>query len=107
MSHFGTRIAPTLLETALEAPPCWGDNVNKPTRHRLTAIEREMVFSIAKGCTDRDIARQFLLSTDDVKRNLAKLFGKVGVDNRLQLVIHAAGSGLLGSSSENTLKDSL
>ena len=99
MSHFGTRIAPTLVETDLGAPLLLGDNVNKPTRHRLTAIEREMIFSIAKGCTDRDIARQFLLSTDDVKRNLAKLFGKVGVDNRLELVIHAAGSGLLDQAA--------
>jgi DNA-binding NarL/FixJ family response regulator len=73
--------------------------VNKPTRHRLTAIEREMVLSIARGCTDRDIAQQFLLSTDDVKRNLAKLFGKVGVDNRLELVIHAAGIGLLDQAA--------
>jgi DNA-binding NarL/FixJ family response regulator len=76
-----------------------GGNVNKLTRHRLTAIEREMVLSIARGCTDRDIARQFLLSTDDVKRNLAKLFGKVGVDNRFELVIHAAGNGLLDQAA--------
>ena len=64
-------------------------------QHRLTRREREIVSSIARGCTDKDIALECVLTEDAVKRHLVKLFGKLGVQNRLELVIHAVGNRLL------------
>jgi DNA-binding NarL/FixJ family response regulator len=81
--------------------------LNIAAQHRLTALEREIVSSIARGYTNKDIAREFFLSEDGVKHHLDKLFGELGVDNRLELVIHVVGSGLLDRTREDALKGSL
>lgn len=47
------------------------------------------------GYTNEDMAQSFSLSEDDVERFVLKLFDKLRVGNRLELVIHALGHGLL------------
>lgn len=62
---------------------------------RLTALEHGIVASITRGYTDKDIALKYFLSQEAVKHHLNQVFNKLGVENRLELVIHAVGSGLL------------
>jgi DNA-binding NarL/FixJ family response regulator len=55
----------------------------------LTPRELEVVGSIVEGCSNRDIARQFSLSEETVKRHLSNIFDKTGVSTRLELALFA------------------
>jgi len=42
-----------------------------------------------EGCSNRDIAKQFSLSEETVKRHLSNIFDKTGVSTRLELALFA------------------
>lgn len=62
----------------------------------LTARETEIVSAIKDGKSNREIAKQFWISEETVKRHLSNIYGKVGVSSRLELAV-LAGKGGLGS----------
>ena len=53
----------------------------------LTPRELEVVGCIVEGCSNRDIAKQFNLSEETVKRHLSNIFDKTGVSTRLELAL--------------------
>jgi two-component system nitrate/nitrite response regulator NarL len=55
----------------------------------LTPRELDFVGCIVEGCTNRDIARQFNIGEETVKRHLSKVFDKTGVSTRLELALFA------------------
>jgi two-component system nitrate/nitrite response regulator NarL len=55
----------------------------------LTPREMEVVGCIVEGCSNRDIARQFTISEETVKRHLSNIFDKTGVSTRLELALFA------------------
>ena len=55
----------------------------------LTPRELEVVGAIVEGCSNRDIAKQFNLSEETVKRHLSNIFDKTGVSTRLELALFA------------------
>src|SRR6202041_93855 len=55
----------------------------------LTPRELEVVGCIVKGCSNRDIAKQFTLSEETVKRHLSNIFDKTGVSSRLERALFA------------------
>jgi two-component system, NarL family, nitrate/nitrite response regulator NarL len=57
--------------------------------YRLTPRELEVVGCIVEGCSNRDIAKQFSLSEETVKRHLSNVFDKTGVSTRLELALFA------------------
>jgi len=61
----------------------------------LTPRELEMVGAIVDGCSNRDIARQFGLSEETVKRHLSNVFDKTGVSTRLELALFAIAHHLV------------
>ncbi len=61
----------------------------------LTARELEVVTLITEGCTNKDIAKQFGISEETVKRHLTNIFNKLGVGNRLELALFALNHHLL------------
>ncbi len=61
----------------------------------LTPRELEVVGSIVEGCSNRDIARQFSLSEETVKRHLSNIFDKTGVSTRLELALFAIAHQLV------------
>jgi DNA-binding NarL/FixJ family response regulator len=72
---------------------------NAVSRHRgadrggtLTAREREIAKLIARGCTDRDIARMLRISFSTVRTHVNRCFEKLGCANRAEL------SGLVAST---------
>lgn len=73
---------------------------NTKQKRQLSGLERAIVLSVAKGYTDTDIAHQLLLSEEGVKSQLVNVFRKLNVSNRLELVIHALGHGLLQQHGE-------
>jgi DNA-binding NarL/FixJ family response regulator len=61
----------------------------------LTPRELEVVGAIVEGCSNRDIAKQFGLSEETVKRHLSNIFDKTGVSTRLELALFAIAHQLV------------
>jgi DNA-binding NarL/FixJ family response regulator len=61
----------------------------------LTPREMEVVGCIVEGCGNRDIARQFGISEETVKRHLSNIFDKTGVSTRLELALFAIAHKLV------------
>ena len=73
----------------------------KPERktYGLTPREMEVIGCIVEGCSNRDIAKQFNLSEETVKRHLSNIFDKTGVSTRLELAMFAIAHELVNPSS--------
>jgi two-component system nitrate/nitrite response regulator NarL len=54
---------------------------------------------IVKGLSNRDIAKQFDLSEETVKRHLSNIFNKLNISTRLELAIFAI-SHKLGTNTD-------
>jgi DNA-binding NarL/FixJ family response regulator len=63
----------------------------------LTPREMEVVGCIVEGCSNRDIAKQFGLSEETVKRHLSNIFDKTGVSTRLELAMFAIAHHLVAT----------
>jgi len=55
----------------------------------LTSRELEMIESIVAGYTNKEIGQKFSISEQTVKHHLTNIFDKLGVSNRLELVLFA------------------
>lgn len=58
-------------------------------RAGLTPRELEIVSAIVAGLSNKDMARQFAISEQTVKHHLTRIYGKLGVSNRLELALYA------------------
>ncbi len=61
----------------------------------LTPRELEVVNSIVEGCSNKDIAKEFVISEETVKRHLSNIFDKTGVSTRLELALFAIAHKLV------------
>lgn len=66
-----------------------------PAMTRLTAREREVLSEIARGRSNREIARALALSEKTVKTHVSAVLAKLGVQDRTQAALFAVRSGLL------------
>jgi DNA-binding NarL/FixJ family response regulator len=73
------------------------EKVKTPERKTfgLTPREMDVVGCIVEGCSNRDIAKQFTLSEETVKRHLSNIFDKTGVSTRLELALFAIAHQLV------------
>lgn len=58
----------------------------------LTAREQQMAEAIARGLSNRQIAQEFGISTETVKRHLASIYSKLSLPGRVALAIHVVRS---------------
>jgi len=63
----------------------------------LTPRELEVVGCIVEGCSNKDVAREFNISEETVKRHLSNIFDKTGVSTRLELALFAISHKLVVS----------
>jgi len=63
----------------------------------LTARELEVVTAVVTGRMNKDVAQQFSISEETVKRHLTNIFDKLGVSNRLELALFALRHQLVGN----------
>ena len=61
----------------------------------LTRRELDIIAAVVKGHVNKDIAQTFHISEHTVKHHLTRVFGKLGVSNRVKLAIYAVQHGLL------------
>jgi DNA-binding CsgD family transcriptional regulator/tetratricopeptide (TPR) repeat protein len=69
--------------------------VTQPLIDPLTAREREVLRLVAAGLSNRDIARQLVLSVGTVKWYVSDIYSKLDVGNRTQAVARARDLNLL------------
>ncbi len=85
------------LEEVLEAPkaavPAPTSNSNGTAS--LTQREREVLLTIAKGYRNKQIAQELGISEVTVRHHLTAIFSKLGVGDRLELVVYAHSHGLV------------
>ena len=62
---------------------------------RLTARECEITAAVTSGFTNREIAERLAISGDTVRHHLTRIYGKVGVSNRLELALFAISRNLI------------
>jgi two-component system, NarL family, nitrate/nitrite response regulator NarL len=89
----GERVA-NLLK-ALQELQAKAAAVPERKTYGLTPRELEVVTCIVEGCSNRDIAKQFSISEETVKRHLSNVFDKTGVSTRLELALFAIAHKLV------------
>lgn len=77
------------LVSAVRTPRASG---NEP----LSAREREVLALVARGTSNREIARELFISEATVKTHLTHLYAKLGVNDRAAAVATAYQRGILG-----------
>jgi DNA-binding NarL/FixJ family response regulator len=67
-----------------------------PSPDRLTTREREVVRHVALGLRNAEVAAELYISPITVKTHLGRIFSKLGIRDRAELVLYAVRSGLIG-----------
>ena len=61
----------------------------------LTRREREMAQAVSRGLRNRQIAAEFGISEETVKKHLATIYGKLALRGRVALAVHVLQTGVL------------
>ena len=85
-------LAGGIVREYLESHPNWVDT------DPLTPREREVLSLIAQGLTNSMISARLTLSLNTVKTHRLRIYQKLHLDNRAELVAYAMRRGLLNSS---------
>ncbi len=80
-----------LLDLISEAPSL--RVLNSRGSSLLTPREEQVVALVAEGLGNRDIARELNLSAHTVKKYLYRVFEKLGISSRVELVLYAVNNG--------------
>lgn len=80
-----------LLELVAEVPTL---KVHNSQGHQLlTPREEQVVALVAEGLSNRAVARELNLSEHTIKKYLFRIFDKLGVSSRVELVLYAVNHG--------------
>jgi DNA-binding NarL/FixJ family response regulator len=60
----------------------------------LTERERQMAQAVARGLRNRQIAGEYHISEETVKKHLATIYGKLAISGRVALAVHVLRGGL-------------
>lgn len=67
--------------------------INAKGEGLLTARENQVVSLVAEGIVNREIAQQLGVKENTVKKSLLRIYDKIGVSNRVELVLYALTHG--------------
>jgi DNA-binding NarL/FixJ family response regulator len=71
------------------------ENASSPLATELTGREIEVLRLIARGATNREIARHLVISEGTVKNHISNILSRLGLRDRTQAAIYAREHGLL------------
>jgi DNA-binding NarL/FixJ family response regulator len=80
-----------LLEALSEVPTLRVVNING--RMLLTPREEQVVALVADGLSNRQVAQELGLSEHTIKKYLLRIFDKLGISSRVELVLYAVSHG--------------
>jgi NarL family two-component system response regulator YdfI len=60
----------------------------------LTQRERQMAEAVARGLRNREIALEFGISEETVKKHLATIYGKLAINGRVALAVLVMRGGV-------------
>ena len=94
-------VAPEVTRRLVEAFTTRGPAPPSPLLAALSARELEVVHRISRGMTNAEIAADLYLGEATIKSHVVRILGKLGLRDRVQIVIAAYETGLLvpGSST--------
>lgn len=76
----------------------------RPRKHRmphnLTRRELDVVRTLMQGCSNKEIARQLVISERTVQTHLSNIFAKMQVTSRTEVVLAAINNGWLPAATE-------
>jgi NarL family two-component system response regulator LiaR len=75
--------------------------VVKPTPDPLTARELEVLYLLAKGLSNEEIADQLVISEVTVRTHISHLLAKLHLANRVQATLYALREGITSIDSSN------
>jgi DNA-binding NarL/FixJ family response regulator len=87
----GTEEMRYLLDLVSEVPSL--RVLNSSGRDLLTPREEQVVALVAEGLSNRQIARELNLSEHTIKKYLFRIFDKLGISSRVELVLYAVNHG--------------
>lgn len=67
----------------------------RPGATTLTPREHDVLTELARGSSNREIARALSMSEKTVKTHVSAILGKLGVQDRTQAALHAVRTGLV------------
>ncbi|MBX3011750.1 MAG: response regulator transcription factor [Caldilineaceae bacterium] len=68
--------------------------------HNLTRRELDVVRTLMQGCSNKEIARQLVISERTVQTHLSNIFAKMQVTSRTEVVLAAINNGWLPATAE-------
>jgi DNA-binding NarL/FixJ family response regulator len=98
-------VAPSATRRLLESfaeqlpDPDDGDPAEDPAVSSLTPREREVVIAVARGLSNAEIAQQLVLADATVKTHIGRILAKLGLRDRVQVVVFAYEHGLVSTTS--------
>ena len=80
-----------LIDVLTNVPSLRVLNVNGD--HLLTGREEQVVALVSDGLSNREVARELSLSEHTIKKYMFRIFDKLGISSRVELVLYAMNNG--------------
>ncbi|MEW5965931.1 MAG: response regulator transcription factor [Pseudomonadota bacterium] len=90
VEHGGLWVGPTLMRRLMQGL-ARTEAANEPTLDSLSQRERQVAEAVARGATNKEIARVMGVTERTIKAHLSAIFEKLGVRDRMQLALVVNG----------------
>lgn len=91
----GLWVGPRLMRRLMEGLASRSNAAAEPALDMLSERERQVAVAVARGATNKEIARVMGITERTVKAHLASIYNKLGVDSRAAAIAIAAQKGWL------------
>jgi len=91
VEHGGVWVGPQLMRRLMHGLATRNSAVTEPALDRLSQRERQVAEAVARGSTNKEIARVMAITERTVKAHLTAAFEKLGVRDRMQLSLLVNG----------------